>query len=351
MITVEKGGSDAMRKRIWCLTAAVLVSLLTGCIRQSGWDQYSVTYLSLFDTVTAITGTADSQEEFNDICRELHDELLAYHRLFDIYNDYPGLTNLKTLNDLAGTGPVEVDEALLALLSDCKTYRELTGGTVDPAMGSVLALWHQARTDALEDPERAAPPAEAALREASLHTAMDAVLLDPENGTAEITDPGLRLDVGAIAKGWAVQRVCEKAPAGLLISVGGNIYATGPKDEAGTPWVVAIQDPRGEGYLHTLAITQGSVVTSGDYQRCFTADDKLYHHIIDPQTLCPGEYWSSVTVVCPDSGLADALSTALFLLPRDQGQALLDRCGATAMWVDREGNRLYSPGFEALILG
>ena len=78
-------------------------------------------------------------------------------------------------------------------------------------------------------------------------------------------------------------------------------------------------------------------------------DGKLYHHIIDPDTLMPSRYWRSVTIVCDDSGLADALSTALFVLPQAEGQALLDACGAEALWVDHQGNLLYSPGFQAII--
>ena len=176
------------------------------------------------------------------------------------------------------------------------------------------------------------------------------MVLNEAESTVYITDPGLQLDVGAVAKGWSVQRVSETAPAGLLISVGGNVSATGPKDDAGTPWVVGVQNPDGgESFLHTLYLTKGSVVTSGDYQRAYRVDGKLYHHIIDPQTLYPSEYWRSVTVVSSDSGLADALSTALFLLPLEEGQKLLEPLGAQAMWVDREGNLFYSPGFEKLI--
>ena len=91
------------------------------------------------------------------------------------------------------------------------------------------------------------------------------------------------------------------------------------------------------------------MVTSGDYQRAYMVDGELYHHIIDPDTLYPGSLWRAVTVVCPDSGLADALSTALFLLPMEEGQKLLDACESTAMWVDAEGNMYYSTGFEELI--
>ena len=125
--------------------------------------------------------------------------------------------------------------------------------------------------------------------------------------------------------------------------------ATGPKDAHGTPWVVGVQNPAGDNYLHTLYVSGGSIVTSGDYQRYYVVDGKQYHHIIDPATLYPGALWRSVTIVCEDSGLADALSTALFLLSMEDGMKLLEQCGAEAMWVDAEGNQHYSAGFKALI--
>lgn len=335
------------------LILLTLALVLSGCAFAQGEPekkQYQATFLTLFDTVTAISGLADSEEAFQQEAQQLHDALLVYHRLFDIYNDYEGLNNLKTVNDNAGIAPVEVDGRILALLKDCREYYDLTGGRVNAAMGSVLALWHEARQDGVDDPQNAYLPGTAALEEAANHTGWDGVVIDEDASTVFLTDPDMRLDVGAVAKGWSVQRVAESAPAGLLISVGGNVCATGPKDDAGTPWVVGIANPDGgDDYLHTLYVTQGSVVTSGDYQRFYVVDGKPYHHIIDPETLYPGEYWRSVTILCDDSGLADALSTALFLLPRSEGQAILDRCGAEAMWVDAGGNCFYSPGFSERI--
>ena len=169
------------------------------------------------------------------------------------------------------------------------------------------------------------------------------------DGTVFISDPETRLDVGAVAKGWSAQRAAENAPEGLLISVGGNVCVTGPKTEKGDPWVVGIQNPDGGDYLHTVCVIGGSVVTSGDYQRTYLVDGEYYHHIIDPETLMPSRYWRSVTVVCADSGIADALSTALFLLPQDEGQSLLTRYNAEAMWLDADGGEFFSPGFQALL--
>ena len=342
-----------MKKLSLILIVALLLGMLSGCAGvPSAKDpqQYNATFLTLFDTVTTIVGRAESEDAFLEEAQQIHDELLIYHQLFDIYNSYDGINNLKTVNDAAGDSPVVVDRAIIELLRDCKEYYAFTGGRVNVAMGSVLRLWHVARNEGLDDPANARLPDEAALKAAAEHTNIDAVIIDEEASTVYLADPQMRLDVGAIAKGWAAQRAGESAPEGLLISVGGNVVATGPKDENGTSWVVGIQDPDGgDTHLHTLYLSRGSVVTSGDYQRTYMVEGKHYHHIIDPDTLYPSAYWRSVSVVCEDSGLADALSTALFLLPLEDGQALLSSCGAQAMWLDGDGNRFYSPGFEKLI--
>ena len=336
-------------KRIFALLLTLSL-LLSGCAGAGEEQkQYTATFLTVFDTVTTIVGRDTSEAAFMEKAQAVHDELLIYHQLFDIYNVYEGLNNLKTVNDHPGEA-VTVDQTIIDLLLDCKDYYELTGGRVNAALGSVLYLWHEAREDGLNDIANAYLPDSEALTEAVQHTSWDNVVIDDEANTVTITDPMLRLDVGAIAKGWSVQRVADNAPEGLLISVGGNVCATGAKDAAGTPWVVGVQNPDGgENYLHTLYLTRGSMVTSGDYQRAYLVDGEIYHHIIDPDTLYPGKLWRAVTVVCPDSGLADALSTALFLLPRSEGQKLLTQCESTAMWVDADGTMYYSTGFEELI--
>lgn len=338
-------------KRLICWL--LLACLLCGCAAGAGEPEqkmYTATFLTVFDTVTTVKGAAESEEAFREISQSIHDELLVYHQLFDIYNDYEGMNNMKSVNDAAGVSPVEVDRKIIDLLLDCKTYYAATDGKVNAAMGSVLQLWHKARNDSIDNPANAYLPEQEALEEAALHRDFDAVIIDGEASTVYISDPALQLDVGAIAKGWAVEQVARNAPQGMMISVGGNVRSTGPKDENGTPWVVGIQDPRqGDAYVHTVYVTTGSLVTSGDYQRTYSVDGKPYHHIIDPDTLYPSEYWSSVTIACADSGLADALSTALFLLPQEEGQKLLDAYGAEALWVDREGNLYYSPGFQNLI--
>ena len=332
-----------MKRLLW-LVGALLV--LSGC--GTGMQRYEATYWDVFDTVTTVTGYAAGQAEFDAAAREIHDTLLEYHRLYNIYESYDGLRNLKTVNDQAGIGPVPVDERILSLLQFAQTAWTETGGRVNAAMGSVLALWHDAREQALEDPDRATLPDRSALEEAALHTDLSALELDLEAGTAFLTDPHMALDVGALAKGYAVEQVAAAAPDHFLISVGGNVCATGPKPD-GTPWTVAVENPDGGDFLKLLYAEDRSVVTSGDYQRYFELDGVRYHHIIDPDTLEPAAYWRSVTVVAESSAAADCLSTALFTLPQAEGQQLLDQWGAEALWIGRDGAQVMSPGFSAYL--
>ena len=132
-------------KRLFVLLLALSL-LLCGCGTQAEPKQYSATFLTVFDTVTTIVGRDVSEEAFTRKTQAVHDDLLRYHQLFDIYNEYEGLNNLKTVNDHPGEA-VAVDKAIIDLLLDCKAYYELTGGRVNAALGSVLRLWHEARED------------------------------------------------------------------------------------------------------------------------------------------------------------------------------------------------------------
>ncbi len=336
------------------MAAALSLLLLGGCaagtVPGQGPRRFEASFLTLFDTVTTIVGYAETEEDFRRTAQQLHDQLLEYHQMFDIYHEYAGINNLKTVNDRAGGEPVEVDSRLIDLLMFCRELDGLTGGRVDVTMGSVLALWHEARGSGVDDPEHAALPDSGALKEAAEHTGFELLEIDREASTLRLTDPLARLDVGAVAKGYAVERVCQNAPEGLLLSVGGNVRATGPKP-GGEPWVVGVQEPDGgkEDYLHTLYVSDSSVVSSGDYQRYYTVDGVRYHHIIDPDTRYPGTRWRAVTVLCADSGLADGLSTALFLLSQEEGEALARQCGAEALWVAADGTLSCTGGFQEAV--
>ena len=165
-------------------------------------------------------GFAESEEAFTQNAQAIHDELLECHQLFDIYNDYEGINNLKTVNESAGIVPVEVDRRIIDLLLDCRDYYRATNGRVNVAMGSVLELWHIARNDSIRMPDKAYLPDESALEEAAQHVDFSGVVIDEAASTVFLTDPAMRLDVGAIEyihKQIVAQRDAGKAV--LLVSL------------------------------------------------------------------------------------------------------------------------------------
>ena len=154
-----------MFRKILCISL-VLALLLTGC-EMEYLHLAEFIFLDLFDTVTSVVGRADSEEEFQTQAQAVYNELQEYHQLFDIYNEYEGINNLKTINDQAGKSSVQVDERIIQLLTDCREFYEVTGGKVNIAMGSVLRLWHEARNEGLADPLNAKLPEKASLEAAA----------------------------------------------------------------------------------------------------------------------------------------------------------------------------------------
>ena len=352
----DKNTKKTINKIIIPLLIAVL--FLCGCTAKEQapagdfkLQAYQETYMTLFDTLTVVKGYAENEEAFREDLKPFYEEFLLCHKLFDIYNDYSDINNVKIINDNAGAEPVKVDERIISLLKFCKEVYELTDGAVDVTLGPVLELWHDAREAGEANPDKAYIPDMDELRAAMEHVGSDKLIIDEAKSTVFLTDADARLDVGAIAKGYAIQMAAEKLPEGYLVSVGGNVVATGGKEGGDTPWSVGIRNPMGaaDDYIDIVNLIRGSVVTSGDYQRYYVVDGKNYHHIIDPNTLMPAANWRSVTIICDDSGLADALSTAAFLMDLEEGEKLILSQNAEAMWVDADGNTYYTDGFREKI--
>ncbi len=302
-------------------------------------------FYDYFDTVSAVFSyKGDSKEEFSANCEAVSALLGEYHRLFDIYYEYAGINNLKTVNENAGKAPVKVDPRLMEFLLYAKEIHSLTGGAVNVAMGSVLKLWHHAREDGMDDPANAYLPSTADLIEAATHTDIQDLILDRENGTVFLADPKMRLDVGALGKGYATERAAEllieRGVSSYVLNIGGNIRAIGTKT-SGEGWVTGITNPdkaSDEEFVCRVVIKDVSLVTSGDYERYYTVDGVRYHHIIDPATNFPASYFSSVSVFTADSGLGDALSTALFCMSYEDGRKLIEAIGSVhAIWVSTDG--------------
>ena len=331
---------------LWLL---IMVSALSGCAAPVK-QRYQAVNTALFDTVTTVLGYEPDEQTFRDRADMVFSELETYDRLYDIYHEYPGLINLCTINSHPGE-EFQVDQKIIDLLLLAKEADQFSGHRTDAMFGAVLQLWHGKREWGMEHPDEAVLPNEGELQDKAEHTGFQFLEINPERKTVRLTDPQASLDVGALAKGFATQRVCEMLPEGYLISAGGNVSATGPKPD-GSVWTVGIQDPDGNGseYLYKVGIARGSVVTSGDYQRYYTVDGVQFHHIIDPETLYPGRNWRSVSIIAEDSGLGDALSTSLFLMNLEEGQRLIESLGAEAMWIAPDGTEYFSPGFKDYII-
>ncbi len=330
-----------MKKPLSLLFIVIIISsFLTSC--GQSLSRYSVTYTDVFDTVTNITAYAKSQTEFDKAATAAHNELLRLHKLYDIYNEYDGIINLATLNRLCGASEQKVDKDIEYLLKTGLSYAEKTDGKLNIAAGALTGLWH----DCIKN--GGGLPSDEELYEAKKHISYKSVRL--ENGALFFEDPDIKLDVGAIAKGYAADRAASVLVSNgindFLINAGGNVVPHGKKPDG--EWKIGIQDPDKPGgqYRFKMAVSDRSVVTSGSYERFFTYGGKTYSHIIDTDTLYPADRYVSVTVLCVDSADGDALSTALFCMSVQDGKALLKEKGADALWIYADGGYEKTDGFK-----
>lgn len=351
-------------KKIICSLACICVfmSTLISCTPQGNNsagkdpDVQTKSYYEFFDTVSMIISyKGDSKEDFDANHKAVAELLKEYHRLFDIYYEYSGINNIKTINKNAGKSPVKVDERLIDFLLYSKEMYTLTNGKTNIAMGAVLKLWHDCREDAEDNPEEAVIPSQEDLESASQHCDINNLIIDKTASTVYISDPDMRLDVGAIGKGYATERAAEllveRGVSSYVLNIGGNIRAVGEKI-SGEGWSTGITNPdktSDKTLIGRVIIKDTSLVTSGDYERYYTVNGAKYHHIIDPLTLQPAKHFTSVSVFTKDSGLADALSTSLFCMSYEDGLALINSIGGIeVIWIDLNYNVKTTPGVELL---
>lgn len=307
----------------------ITASLLSGCGNSSALERHQNISFDAFDTAITFVAYTKTEEEFNALAEEVNSEFIRYHRLFDIYNSYGDLHNIRTINDNAGKEAVEVDPEIIDMLKFAKDLYFETDGKVNIAMGAVLKLWHQARTYSLHHPDEAVLPDYDRLVEASKHCDINDLVIDEENNTVFLKDSAMSLDVGATAKGYAVEKIGQmleqRGLTNIVINAGGNVKALGSKP-GGEAWAVGIQNPdlnAEQKTITTLDLSDISVVTSGVYERNFVYEGRTYHHIIDGDTLYPENRYLAVSIITKDSALADALSTAVFNMDYDEAQAFV----------------------------
>lgn len=349
-----------MLRKITVVFMLLALLIPAGCSPASDNDyyRYTETYYDAFDTLVQVVAYAEDETQFREQIAVFHNRLLELHKLYDIYNTYEGINNIKTINDHAGIKPVKVEQEVIDLILYARQWSERTGGAFNIALGPVLKIWHSYREEALYEPASAKLPPLEMLQQAAQFGDMQQVVVDEELMTVYLPDRRMSLDVGALAKGYALElAAAEIEAAGLhsaIISAGGNIRTIGsPLDGERDRWGIGVQDPDAsivggsEKLLDVIYLKDGSVDTSGDYQRYYVVNEELIHHLIDPQTLMPATHYRAVTVITNDSAFADLMSTALFLIPYAESLALAEQYdNLEAMWIMPGGEIRTTSGMQ-----
>ena len=322
-----------MKRRVALLVALLLLFVGAGC---QGQKKALSRTDYLLDTVVTLTlygaAEADLDAAFSEI-----------RRLSDLLDAYAPFSDLGWLQAAAGQRFVAVSEETMELLVFAKEMYERTGGYLDVTVGPLIDLWDIQNGGHY-------PTAEELFAARGL-LGMDNLVLDEANGAAYLARPGMRLDLGALAKGYIADKVkallLSRGVKSGVIDLGRNILLIGEKPEQ-EPFSIGIQSPDASGeLLRVLALRDKSLVTSGTYERYFDYRGQRYHHVLDPFTGFPADRGLlAVTILSGSSLLGDALSTSCLLLGVEEGLALIDSIPeAEALFVRTDGSVITSSNF------
>jgi len=289
----------------------------------------------------AIMGTAVRAEVWHDdrVAGEaaITAVMVEMRRIDAAMSPYKPASELSRVNRLAAREPVKISRELFQLVARSLEVSKLTEGAFDITFSSVGYMYDYRKGVAPNDKEIAKALPGINYRH---------VLLDARASTIRFAREGMRIDLGGIAKGYAVDRSIEilkhRGITHALVSAGGDTRVLG--DHQGRPWMVAIRDPRRrDGMVAVLPLVDTAISTSGDYERYFEAGGKRYHHIINPKTGKSATGVRSVSIIAADATTTDGLSTSVFVMGRERGMALVERLkNVDAIIVDDSGKMYYS---------
>jgi thiamine biosynthesis lipoprotein len=263
------------------------------------------------------------------------------HRTDALMSTYKPESQLSQVNAHAYERPVQVDADVIDVVQKSLEYSRLSDGVFDVTYASVGYLY---------DYRKHQHPTDAQIAAALPGVDYRQVLVDPQARTIRFLKPGMRIDLGGIAKGWAVDRSIEilrkRGIAHAMVNAGGDTALLG--DRLGKPWVVGIRDPRKAGaVVARIPLQDEAISTSGDYERYFEEDGQRYHHIIVPTTGKSPDAVRSVTVIGANATRTDGLTKTVFILGVERGMAFVRKLGdVEAVIVDRDGQVFYSAGLE-----
>ena len=320
----------------WVGSACVAVGMLLSLPARAGW----------VGETTDMMGTRVSVELWDDDeahGRELVAEVMNdYRRIDDTMSTYKLDSVLSHINAVAASEAVPLDDELYGLIGRALELSAVSHGAFDITYESVGYLY---------DFHAHQHPDEAAIAAHIGGIDYRHVQLDPAKRTIKFTAPGVKINLGGIAKGYTVEHgaqfLREHGVTNAILNAGGDTRVIG--DRRGQPWIVGIRHPRlGDQVFTRLPIVDEAISTSGDYERFFDENGHRYHHIINPATGEPTEGTLSVTVIGPDATTTDGLSTTLFVMGAQRGLKMLEEKfpDYEAVIVDSSGKVEYSSGLE-----
>lgn len=328
-----------IRKILIIILLLILLSLVLLFIDIDSYKEYTSSYF-YFDTYISVkTNTIKSEKEMDNIFDDIDYLYESYHKLTDAFNSYDNLINIYYLNNiLEDNQSIELDTRLSTIIKIGLEYYDKTNGLFNIVSGNLTIIWKQylEKCDSIPSSDE-------------LDVNIDINDINLENNLYTKNN-GIKLDLGALAKGYVTQLIGEYLEENninsYIINAGGNVKVGKAYDKS--YYVVGITNPDNTSNIFTkVNVNNLSIVTSGNYQRNCIIDNVNYNHIINPNTSYPSNYIKSVTVISSDSLLADIYSTYLFLLPVDQGLEIVNSINdIEAIWYIDENNIVRSDNFN-----
>lgn len=323
-------------KRFVFIAAAVVV--LVGCIKnQSETFQKTETIMG---TVVTVTVATDSPEKGSAAIDAALEEIKRLDRMMSLYKEESEITKV---NMAAGRQPVKVSPEIIEVVEAGNRVSEMTQGAFDVTIGPLVVLWQMRLKEGKV-------PSDSEIRAVLTRVGYKNIVINKKKSTIFLNMPGMILDLGGVAKGYAADRaaavLAAKGIKNAIVSVAGDIRVMGRRPD-GKAWRIGIQHPREKDKtMAVLELSNVSISTSGDYERFQIINNKRYHHIIDARTGMPSTGMEAVTVIGDRGALVDPLTTALFVLGPQKGMKIVKQLGYEAIFVDDHGRVVSTEGLR-----
>ncbi len=287
-------------------------------------------YQMIMGTFVHVVAVAEDSGTAKKCVRVALEEI---HKVDDLMSDYKSDSEISRVNREAGDRAVQVSKSTYEVLQRSVEFSEMTGGAFDITVGPLVALFRKAKDNKVA-------PSEEQIALARSKVGFEKLKLDNENKTVQFSENGMLLDLGGIAKGYAIDKAIEAAQhcgaIGAMVDIGGDVRCFGLPPEGKDHWLIGLQDPNsaiegiGGGELQlVLKVTNAAVATSGDYQQFVFIEGKRYSHIMDRRTGTSAEGFSSVTIISDNATDADALATSVSVMDAEKGLALIKKLPKT----------------------